>query len=264
MVLNLEQSARRAGFSWTTSRCCCLQDKLREKILALALIQTDWSGCTKGLLRTLSVCKAPVCCLFTAQYETGIIAHLEQTVILDRVAKQRQDQSSGKRLLPVPATSESDKRARLPTGSIPADRCVPSSLLSPDQIQRISANREAAIQRRTASSPGPSQTLSALGLSTATSSSVTDASTPPTTQRTSVTRSLPSLDRPLASPQQQHTELAAQKLFRAIGTRLPTVPLPDDRCFKCASAIHTGACTNKTVNQLLYDANCCSSCALPL
>jgi hypothetical protein len=140
------------------------------------------------------------------------------------------------------------------------------SLLSPEQRERSRLNREAALRRRTASSPGPSQTWSAaaLGLSPATSSSVTNASTPPTIQRTSVTRSLPSLDSPLASPQQQRIELAAQKLFRAIGTSLPTVPMPDDRCFKCASAIHTGACTNKTVSQLLYDANCCASCALPL
>ncbi len=75
MVLNLEQSARRARFSWTTSRWCCLQDKLREKILALALIQTDWSGCMRGLLRTLSVRTTPCllnslypgCCLSTKQ-----------------------------------------------------------------------------------------------------------------------------------------------------------------------------------------------------
>jgi hypothetical protein len=150
--------------------------------------------------------------------------------VLARVAKQqdRQDQSSGKRLLPVPATSESDKRARLPTGSIPADQPVtpqqrsathvrtihsPAVPLTPEIAERISVNREAALRRRMASSPQLS---------------------------------------PL------------EKLFDIIGTKLPTVSLPTDRCVRCAGAMHAGACSEPNVNQVLYNAGCCACCALPV
>jgi hypothetical protein len=152
------------------------------------------------------------------------------------------------------------------------------SFLSPDQIHRIRVNREAALQRRMTSSPGPSQTLSSLVLS----SSVTDASTPPTTQRT---RSLPTtrighVVRPFlhshttvtisiateSSAQQvlNSLECAVHMLKNSLASRLPTVSIPPDRCVRCAGAIHAGACSERSINQVMYDAGCCACCALPV
>jgi hypothetical protein len=70
--------------------------------------------------------------------------------------------------------------------------------------------------------------------------------------------------RTASTPATQVPKSAASKLIQAIGTKLPTVSLPSDRCVRCAGAMHAGACTRTTVNKLLYDANSCSSCALPL
>ena len=101
------------------------------------------------------------------------------------------------------------------------------SLLSPEQRERIRVNREAALRRRTAS-PEPG-------------------STPPTIKQ---------------GPKSCYS--AASKLFDTIGTKLPTVSFPTDRCVRCAGAMHAGACSEPKVNQVLYNAGCCACCALPV
>ena len=122
-----------------------------------------------------------------------------------------------------------------PQTATPLQAPVPlptSSPVSPQIAERIRVNREAALRRRMDSSPGPEPVL-------ATPSPVT--------------------------PQQRSATLeAAQKLFGTIGTRLPTVSLPTDRCVRCAGAMHAGACSDLPVNQVLYNAGCCACCALPV
>jgi hypothetical protein len=108
----------------------------------------------------------------------------------------------------------------------------PSSPVSPQIAERIRVNREAALRRRMDSSPGPEPVL-------ATPSPVT--------------------------PQQRSATLeAAKKLETTIGTRLPCVSFPNDRCRRCAGAMHAGACSDLPVNQVLYNAGCCACCALPV
>ncbi len=132
------------------------------------------------------------------------------------------------------------------------------SLLSPEQRERIRVNREAALRRRTAS-PEPGSTPPTIRMNQQRASYspshlvvTTPPPTPPTQERARV----------LCSAQ----AIAAAGSVNAALTRirLPSVSLPADRCVKCASAIHTGACTSTSVNKLLYDAKCCASCALPL
>jgi hypothetical protein len=147
------------------------------------------------------------------------------------------------------------------------------SLLSPEQLERIRVNREAALRRRMASpEPGlgshsPFQALSSP--STATFPPVTLVSTPSqaTPARSTPSQSkttTPLLVTPPTIKQGPKSFCAASKLFDTIGTKLPTVSLPTDRCVRCAGAMHAGACSEPKVNQVLYNAGCCACCALPV
>jgi hypothetical protein len=110
--------------------------------------------------------------------------------------------------------------------------------LTPEIVERIRVNRDAALQRRMTSSPGPLVP--------------TQPETPPTR-----------LVQRVPCKRQQNT----QKLADAITRGLPASVFPRDRCFKCAGKHKSDSCTeppSSCISSLLIRAQCCTKCAIPL
>jgi hypothetical protein len=169
------------------------------------------------------------------------------------------------------------------------------SQLSPDLLERIRVNREAALQRRMTSSPGP--------LVPTTPIPASQPETPPTR----LVQRVPSDSMPSASKRQNtqkharsesdrraaetHKRVATmfpsgnvpgpppagqnpakrqqniQKLADAITRGLPASDFPRDRCFKCAGKHRSDSCIeppSSCIGSLLIQAQCCTKCAIPL
>jgi hypothetical protein len=181
------------------------------------------------------------------------------------------------------------------SGQATTPALAPHSHLSPDLLDRIRVNREAALQRRMTSSPGP--------LVPTTPSPASQPETPPTR----LVQRDPSDSMPSASTRQntqKHTRIEddrraaethkrvatmspsgnvlgpppagqnpakrqqnVQKLADAITRGLPASVFPADRCFKCAGKHKCDNCTepqSSCIGSLLIRAQCCTKCAIPL